>query len=268
MNTRAFTLALILAGFAMFMVNTYIEDQRASMTKEYGAKVVVVVAKENIKELELLDDSKVKTIAVPKNFVQPGAFKSVKEIENTMATVPILANEQITKPRVTYPGEKTGLSRQISDGKRAFALTISNDSAAGKLIRPGDRVDIIAPIDYTSGLKDQQKIMTVLQNVYVLSTGKSVTNAIPIYGVKTSREIRKMKATVYTNYNTVTLELTPFEVQKLTYILNYAGRRPSLALRNNKDTEIINIRSSKLFDILGDEAAEAKAYFSKQRGVK
>ena len=262
MNTRAFTLALIIAGFAMFMVNTYIDDQMINITKEYGEKQVVVVAKSNIQELELIDDSKVTTIAVPKKFVLPGVFKRVEEVENTMATVPILAGEQITGPRVTYPGASTGLSRQISDGKRAFALTISENSAASKLIKPGDRVDVISAIDYRSGRKDEQKIMTVLQNVYILSTGKSMTNAIPMYGIKTAREIRTMRVPTYTTYNTVTLELTPFEIQKITYILNFAGRSPYLALRNNKDTKIVNIEATKLYDILGDdERMKAMEYF-------
>ena len=264
MNTRAFTLALIIAGVAMLMVNTYIDDQMASMTKRYGDNQIVVVAKTAIQELELIDSSKVTTIPVPKKFVLPGAFRSIKDLENTMATVPIIVGEQITKPRVTYPGERTGLSRQVTDGKRAFALTISDDSAVSKLIKPGDRVDVISAIDYSSGRKDMQKIMTVLQNVYVLSTGKSVTNALPIYGVKTPREIKTMKAATYSQYNTVTLELTPYQIQKLTYILTFSGRRPFLSLRNNKDTDILTIRPMKIFDVLGNASGEAKAYFSKQ----
>ena len=268
MNTRAFTLALVIAGFAMFMVDTYIGDQMAQITKEYGEKDVVVVAKVPIQELELIDDSKVKTIAVPKKFKQPGAFQKIEELENTMTTVPILQGEQITRPRVTYPGVNTGLSRQITDGKRAFAITISENSAASKLIKPGDRVDLIAAIDYSAGRKDMQKIMTVLQNVYVLSTGLSITNSIPIHGVQRAKEIKVMKVPTHTAYNTITLELTPFEIQKLTYILKYVGERPYLSLRNNKDTDIINIRPSKLFDVLGDEAAEAKMFLSKQYAGK
>ena len=264
MNTRAFTLALVIALFAMFMVSTYIDDQMVSLTKQYGERETVVVAKVDIKEFELIDDSKVTTIPVPKSFIQPRAFRNVKELENTMASVPIVKGEQITKPRVTYPGEKTGLSRQVTDGKRAFALTISDDSAVSKLIKPGDRVDVIAPVDYSSGRKDLQKIMTVLQNVYVLSTGKSVTNALPIYGVKTPRSIKAMNASTYSRYSTVTLELTPYQVQKLTHILSYEGRRPYLSLRNNNDTEVVNIRPSRIYDVLGDEAQEAKTFFAKK----
>ena len=121
MNTRAFTLALVIAALAMYMVYTYIEGQESKIVQQYGAKKSVVIAKQNIKELELIDESKITMKAIPRDFILPGSFPSKKDLENTMATVPILKGEQITKPRITYPGVKTGLSRQITIGKRAIA---------------------------------------------------------------------------------------------------------------------------------------------------
>lgn len=266
MNTRAFSLALIIAGIAMFMVYTYIEDQRAQIVKNFGENVSVAVAKVDIKELELLDDTKITMKSVPKNFAHSGSFSSIKEVENTLATVPIMKGEVITKPRVTYPGAKTGLSQQVSAKKRAFSISITDRQAVSKLIKPGDRVDIIAPIDYSSGQKEMQKTNTILQDVLVLSTGMSMSNAIPIYGVKTPNAIRQMNANVYTQYNTVTLELTPYEVQKLVFLIVYGGNRPFLSLRNNNDKEIKRIKATDIFDVITDEEekAEAKTYFLKK----
>ena len=270
MNTRAFTLALVIAGIAVFMVYTYIEDQKSALISRYGTEVSVVVAKRDIKELELLDDTKVAIKTFPKNFASPGSFSTIKGIENTMATVPIMKGEQITKPRVTYPGAKTGLSRQVSIGKRAIAIEITERQAVSKLIKPGDRVDVLAPIDFSNGRKDLQKTNTILQDVLVLSTGKSMTNAIPIYGVKTPKEIRKMNAQVYERYDTVTLELTPYEAQKLIFLLSWSGQKPWLALRNNNDKKRVRIKSTDIFDVIGEEGrAEAKGYFqlqNKRRG--
>ena len=264
MNTRAFTLALIISLFSMFMVYTYIEDEKSVINQKYGTSASVVVAKVEIKELELIDDSKVTVQSVPSSFVQPGAFRKIDELENTVATVPILKGEQISKPRVTYPGTGTGLSRQVSSGKRAFAMNITDESAVSRLIKPGDRVDIISAVDFSSGRKDFQKIMTILQNVYVLSTGRSITNNLPLYGVQTPREITAMRVPTYTQYNTITLELDPYQVQKLTHVLKFGGRRVDLSLRNNNDNDIINIKPTRLFDVLGEDAAEARTYFSEQ----
>ena len=56
MSNRAFTLSLILAGIAIFMVFSYISGVESSYVDTYGNMVPVVVAKEDIKALELIDD--------------------------------------------------------------------------------------------------------------------------------------------------------------------------------------------------------------------
>ncbi len=263
MNTRALTLALVIAGFAMLMVYTYIEDQKAAMIRDFGTLSSVVVAKVDIQELDLIDDSKIEVKTVPENFLSPGHFKSIKDLENTIATVPIIKGEQITKPRVTYPGIKTGLSRQVSVGKRAVAINITERDAVGRLIKPGDRVDVLAGIDISQGArKDLQAIRTVLQDVLVLSTGMSMTNSIPIYGVETPKVIRTMNLNTYTTYNTITLELDPYDVQKLSFIQSFSGGSLSLSLRNNSDKEPVRLKATQIYDVLGDDAPAAKQFYS------
>jgi pilus assembly protein CpaB len=266
MNTRAFTLALIISIFAMFMVYTYIDDQKSEVIRRYGTESAVIVAKVDINELELIDDSKITTVTIPQSFLMPGHFKTMKELENTMATVPILKGEQITRPRVTYPGMNTGLSRQVSAGKRAFALPVNPSRAAGLLIRPGDRIDVIAPVDFTSGQRqDMMKMQTILQDVLVLSTGYNITNSIPVIGVKTPREIRKMNLNTFEPYNNVTLELDPYQTQKIAWLLSYAGRELFIVLRNNSDQQIVRIQPTGVFDILSDEEQEAaRNFFAEQ----
>ncbi len=265
MNTRALTLALVLAGLAMMLVYTYIEDQKNAMIKEYGTQSSVVVAKNDIQELDLIDDSKVEVKTVPANFLSPGHFKTIKELENTIATVPIIKGEQITKPRVTYPGIKTGLSRQVSVGKRAVAINITEKDAVGRLIKPGDRVDVLTAIDISQGARrDLQKTRTFLQDVLVLSTGMSMTNSIPMYGVETPKVIRTMNLNTYTTYNTITLELDPYDVQKLAFMQAYGSGNLSLSLRNNSDKEPVRLRATQIYDVLGDDASEAKSFFTEK----
>lgn len=265
MNTRALTLAFVIALIAMTMVYSYIDDQKSVLIKQYGILSSVVVAKVDIQELELIDDSKVEIKTVPENFLSPGHFKSVKEIENTIATVPIIKGEQVTRPRVTYPGIKTGLSRQVAVGKRAVAIDVNERDGVGRLIKPGDRVDVIASIDISQGQrKDLQKSRTILQDVLILSTGMSMTNSIPIYGVETPKVIRAMNLNTYSAYNTVTLELDPYDVQKLAYVYAFGNGKLSLSLRNNSDKEPVRLRATQIYDVLGDDASEAKTYFSEK----
>jgi pilus assembly protein CpaB len=120
MNSRAFTTSILLAALAVMMIYSYIETRETELKSNFGESSPVVIAKEDIKELEIIDDRKVQLENVPKNFQMPGTFKRVEDLYNTIAAVPIKKGEQITLPRVTYPGATSGLSRQISIGKRAL----------------------------------------------------------------------------------------------------------------------------------------------------
>lgn len=263
MNSRAFTLSLVIAGIAMFMVYSYIDGIESKFKQEYGSEVTVVVAKTDIKELELIDDRKVTQINIPQKFKMPGAFATIDQIYNTIASVPIKAGEQITKPRVTYPGSRSGLARQVSIGKRAFSIQLREDQAVSRLIKPGDRVDVMTLVNYAGGRIEKMKVKTVLQDVYILATGLYVTKDIPMVGYKVDKEIKTLNLNTYTNFNTVTLELAPYEVQKLIFLVT-TGSGVYLSLRNNDDKSIERLSGTRLFDVLGEDAADAKLYFSAQ----
>lgn len=264
MNTKAFTTSLILAALAVMMVLSYISSRETELISEYGDSTPVVVAKEDIKELEIIDDRKVQLKNIPKSFQMPGHFKSVEELYNTIAAVPIKAGEQITAPRVTYPGAQSGLSRQVSIGKRALSIQVTEGQSVSRLLKPGDRIDVLALVDYAAGKKEKLKVKTVLQDVLILSTGLFVTNSIPLVNISGANDTsRQMKLNSYTNYNTITLELTPFEVQNMVFMMS-AGNGIYLSLRNNDDKNIERIKATRLFDVLGEDAAEAKIYFAEQ----
>lgn len=264
MNSRAFTTSLLLAALAVAMIYSYIESRETELQSDYGNQTPVVVAKEDIKELEIIDDRKVQLVNVPKKFQMPGSFTRVEDLYNTIAAVPIKKGEQITVPRVTYPGAQSGLSRQISIGKRALSIQVTEGQAVSRLLKPGDRVDILALVDYAAGKKERLKVKTVLQDVLVLSTGLYVTNSVPLVNLKSgNNDSRQMKLNSYTNYNTVTLELSPFEVQKMVFLIS-AGNGIYLSLRNNDDKTVERINATRLYDVLGEDAAEAKSYFAEQ----
>jgi len=252
MNTRAFTLSLIIAFIAMFMTWSYIDSKENEFAKKYGNLKPVVVAKVNIKELEVIDDSKVQLISVPEKFRMPG-YTNMEEVVNTIAAMPIIKGEQITKPRVTQPGARTGLANQVSIGKRAYALRVDASQSVSKLIKPGDRVDILALFNLEPGKIEKMRVKTVLQDVLVLSTGKKVTNHLPLaYEERSEKDVRRLNLNTYTNFNTVALELTPAEVQKMIFIVS-TGQKVNLSLRNNDDREIDRIPASSVYDVVGRE---------------
>ena len=87
MNSRAFSLSVLIAGIAMFMAWSYIDSEEAALIKKYGNSQPVVIAKVDIRELELIDDTKVQVITVPEKFRMPGHVKRVEEVYNTTCIV-------------------------------------------------------------------------------------------------------------------------------------------------------------------------------------
>ena len=90
-----------------------------------------------------------------------------------------------------------------------------------------------------------------------------MTNSIPLIGVKGADVVRTMKLNTYSQYNTVTLELEPYQVQKLIYLIEETGKRPFLILRNNNDDKKVALKGTRIFDLVGKEdMAKAKSFFS------
>lgn len=264
MDRRAFTLSLVIAALAVFMVDSYITSTEDSLKKTYGGQRQVVVAAAEIQEMETIDREKLKVINVPGNYLMPNAYNKIEDLDFAIASTPILPGEQITPPRVSFPNQKTGLARQVSKGKRAFSVAVSEDQAVGKLIKPGDRVDILAPINYGGGRIEKSKVKTVIQDVYVLATGKRITREIPLAGMQVDKEIKGLKLNTFTNFNNVTLELSPYDVQKIIFLTQYSSGI-YLSLRSNNDTKLERIGATSLFDVLGEDAEEARAYFEERK---
>lgn len=265
MNKRAFTLSLVIALLSMLMVDSYMGGKVTELTKKYGNVKSVVVANKNINAFEVLDSTKLVEKTIPAAFIAPGSFSKREDLQNQIALVPILKGEQITSPRISHPDGSTGLARQVSPNKRAISIRIADDQAVSKLIKPGDRVDILARIDFGGGRKDLQKIKTILQDVLVLATGLSITNALPLAEVRERRKSGKIiNLNSYTNYNTVTVEVVPADAQKLIFQIDVMGAKPYLTLRNNNDRKREDVRSTRLFDVLDDDAAEARSFFNKK----
>lgn len=258
MNNRAFTISFVVAVLAVMMVYSYVSSTEEEFRKMYGTDKAVVVAKTNIKELEMLDETNLTIISVPTKFVQPGTSNNISDFKSALAIAPINEGEQITKTKVTQLGARTGLARQVAVGKRAVTIRVNDEQAVAKLLKPGDRVDVMATIDPSgSGNKLFLETRTILQDILVLATGKYVTNTVP--GIleadpfKGETPHEPTKLSTYMAYSNVTLEVDPFQAQTLYYAaknLDYW-----LELRNNDDSEKPELGKIMMKDLMGKDGA-------------
>lgn len=258
MNNRAFTISFIVAVLAVSMVYSYVSSTEEAYRQQYGAEKAVVVAKRDIKELDILDDTNLAVKSVPASFVQPGTSATPREFAGALAIAPINKDEQVTRTKVTQLGARTGLARQVAMGKRAVTVRVTDEAAIAKLVKPGDRVDVLANVDPSgSGNKTLLEIRTILQDVMVLATGKYVTNTVPAIletDPFSKGEKNKVKLSEYTQFPNVTLEVDPYQAQMLVYAEKNLGG-VYLVLRNNDDNMKEELPKVRMQELMGRDTA-------------
>ncbi len=258
-NSRSFWISLACAMFAMFLIYSYSEEQKAKYDKRYGTTKTVLVASKDILEMSTIDETMVNQEEKPVDFIQPGAVENPDDAVGLVAATPIKKGEQLLMTKLLTPGANTGLSMQVAPDKRAVTIPVDDVRGVGKLIRPGDRIDIITSINYGDGKADRREVKTLLQDILVLATGLNVTNNIP----------RTLQIDTYngkpayknlngdTGYSTVTVEVNPTEAQNLIYILSVAPGAMFLSLRNGNDKVIPRLPTSTLDTVLGVDSERA-----------
>jgi len=268
MNSRAMTLSVIMAGIAVFFVMSSVSSIEEQAKQKFGDEVTVLVAKSDIKEMDTILDTMVEPKSVPKRFVEPAAIAfntqvkedssdyamETKRIIGNVAIVPIKKGEQLSLNKITEPNLRTGLAPQVTPGKRAISIGVGETESVAKLIKPGDRVDVIAVIDASNiqGSRDSKIARTVLQDVVILAVGRSITNNL---ARKIDRDPSSGKPTVrslseYDGYSSVTLELDPGQAQLVAAIMGSPANKLVLTLRNNDDTDRTALGYSRALDAL------------------
>lgn len=270
MNSKAMGLSLVMAGIAVFFVMSSVSSIEEQANKKFGDEVTVLVARDDIREMDTILENMIETKVVPKNFVEPTAIRfnskvkedsadfqsEVKRVVGSVALVAIKKGEQLSLNKITEASMRTGLAPQVTPGKRAMSISIDETNSVSKLLKPGDRVDLIVVIDPGSSTagKSQKTAKTLYQDLVILAVGRSITNNIARrvdLDPQTGRtKIRSL--TEYDGYSSVTLELDPAQAQLLASIVADTANRVILTLRNNDDTDRSALNLSRASDALID----------------
>jgi len=256
-QSRAFIVSLAFAGLAMLLVYFYVSQKEEAILAEFGSEVPVVVASRDINEMEQIQADMLKIAQVPKKFAQPGSHSDPKTFESSVAASPVRAGEQVLMTKVLLKGSETGLASQVSVLRRAVSISVSDLTGVTRLLRPGDRVDIIASINYRTPAGPEAEVKTVLQDVHVLAVGEMIQNNIPsafeedpIAGTKKAINLRGSR-----NFGTVTVEVTPQEAQSLVFL---GGADLFLTLRNPVDRVVNPLPTTTVDEVLGPNSKKAE----------
>lgn len=235
-ETRTLWISVAAALFAVFLLYSYTNERNTELAQKFAASRSVVVAKANIDQMETIDASKLEVKAIPMDFIQPDALSQPEQAVGMVALAPIKAGEQILQTKILEPGPVTGLSLQVTPQKRAVSIPIDAVHGVSKLLKPGDRIDVIAAVDVGHGAQAHKEVRTILQDVPVLATGLRIINELPRLFEQIGKQGFFRNVQGDTKFSTITVEVTPQDAQKLIYILATSPGSLFLTLRHPTDT--------------------------------
>jgi len=160
------------AVVAALLLLLYLSNYRNSVN-DSGQPITVLVAKSLIEKGTPGDLVGLKglfqTSEVPKNQLADGAVTDPQTLRNRLATTDIYPGHQLTT--ADFAASASGaLGTQIADSQRAISVPV--DAAHGMMgrIRSGDRVDILAAFNVTSGAGGTSRpvVKVITQNILVL----------------------------------------------------------------------------------------------------
>jgi len=255
-QSKAFLISVIAGAFGVLLVYLFLSEKTEELKGRFGTEVVVTVANRDINELDEIQTSMLTTKTIPKSFAQPGSDPDPRTFEGSAAAAPIKAGEQILLTKVLLKGAATGIANQVAIHRRALSISVSDVTGVTKLLRPGDRVDIIARVSVKGAEGLESQVKTIMQNVNVLAVGELVQNNIPaaferdpISGNRRAINLRGSRA-----FGTVTVEVVPQDAQKLIYVVE-DGSPLYLTLRNPVDQIIAPVSTVTVDDVLGAKRA-------------
>ncbi|MCB0357261.1 MAG: Flp pilus assembly protein CpaB [Bdellovibrionales bacterium] len=249
-ETRTLWISVFAALIAVFLLYSYTQEKSAELNKKFGAKEKVVVATRDINEMETINETMLEIVERPVDFIQPTAINDPELAVGKVALAPIKSDEQILENKIMEPGPITGLSLQVTPGKRAVTIPIDEMRGIAKLIKPGDRVDVIAALDVGKGANQRREVLTLMQDVTILATGIKVINELPRLFEKQGKDefVRNLRAdTTFTN---VTVEASPKQAQDLIYILSTSPGSLFMTLRHPSDNKKSKLANSTIESVL------------------
>lgn len=255
-ETRTLWISVGSALFAVFLLYSYTQEKSAELTKKFGAKQRVVVAAMDINDMVTIDETMLQTVEKPVNFIEPQAISDPELAVGMVTLAPIRKDEQVLASKIIKPGVVTGLSLQVSPSKRAIAIPVNEVNGVSKLMKPGDRIDIVAALDVGKGPAQHREVKTLMQDVSVLATGATIANELPAIYEKQGKEewIRNMRQD--TSFSTITVEVSPEESQDLIYLLSTSPGSLFLTLRHPSDHGRKRFPESTIETLLGKVSQE------------
>ena len=164
--------AIVFAALASALVFVAVQEGTGGERAAPFAGVEVVVAARDVPANTVLTADMLEVVSLPEDAIVDGAYATAALLPGMAVRFPVAKGEQITPVKVGLATVDDGrdLALVVSQGRRAFAVEVSEVTGVGGLLLPGNSVDVIAVFSETTAGAD--KAVTLLQNVVVLAVAQ------------------------------------------------------------------------------------------------
>lgn len=165
------TVAAALGSLASWFVYRSLEQRIATSLR---AEVDVVVAAQDIRVGERLEDRNLQVVTYRDTFLPGGVLHRRQGAVGRVAVLPIAKGEFVLPYKIGIDGSGDHLTAQIPVGMRAIQVPVNEFESSS--IKSGDRVDVLVTGNATGGNDIQTK--TVLPNLRLLAIGSRVVTLV------------------------------------------------------------------------------------------
>lgn len=174
----------------------------------------------------------VKLARLPENLFPRGGFSRIEDVLDRPVMSQIEADEPVVEARLALRGSGGGVAPLIPPGMRAMSVRVNDVAGVAGFVLPGMRVDVL--VTGRPPGHDDSVTTTVLQNIAVLSAGKTIQVDSKSQSISTP---------------VVTLLVTPAQAEALT-LANIEGKI-QLVLRNSTDQQQTQTSGRDLHELYG-----------------
>ena len=238
MKQKLLLLGAVFFGVLAFMFTFHQINLEKSKIRGEAQDIYLIQVVRDLAENEKITEDAIREIKVRRfrNNLESSASREIeydrknmvigREVRSLIQAGSIL---QWTDLKTSLSSGRSGLTALVRPGYRAISIPVDSTSSVTGLVQPNNYVDLIGTFRFpdTKGDSSLDTItLTILQRVRVIATGTDM-------GMLSSAGGQDVRAR---GYSTVTLELTPKEVEMIIFA-SQKGRL-HLSLRNYEESAI------------------------------
>ena len=236
--------ALIFAGLAGVLTFGLLKQNVPTAGKDLNTRPVIV-AVVDIPFRRSISEGEVAVIELPIDSVPEGAATTLDQVVGKMSTVDIFTNQPLLVQQMVTPDVVTQqVALSVPEGKIVMAVPTTSKLIANRLIRPGDKIDLLATFEIEvkrgQGGGPMAESVGLLQNLEVHAIILPVVNVDEGTDVLKSNNEGGVFRTADEEGQSVLLAIDPQDALTIRHILDVGGEL-DLALRGPGDDSAIAV---------------------------